>query len=115
MNTKTFGQIKTRRDFMTAFQEAMGGAHENLRSHWFFDKEQNLPKSYLVEFHPHYDSDEAHTHEWTSETVFSSLKRVAANYSARVSKTADPTLLILRQEEKDNSTEFVVDCLNPRF
>jgi hypothetical protein len=113
MNTKTFGQIKTRRDFLDAFQEAMGGAHEHLRSHWSFDKEQNLAKSYLVEFHPR--SHKGKGHEWDQNIVFSALKNISAHYDTRVSRTEDPTLLILSHEDNKQKAEFVIDCYDPRF
>ena len=103
--------IKTRRDFHDAFQSAMSGAHETLRALWHFEKGQNLPKSYLVEFHPN-DSDE---HTWTSDTVFSALHHAAKQYSALVRRTEDDSLFWLGHQELGREAEFIIDCLNPRF
>ena len=91
----------------------MSGAYAELRAKWSFAKDQNLPKSYLVEFHP---KSTGHTHhDWASETVFKSLKRISKHYGAVIKETDDPTLFYLAQQEKDHSTEFIIDCLDPRF
>ncbi len=113
MDIKPLSQIRNRRDFTEAFQEAMSGAHESLRRRWSFEKEQNLPKSYLVEFHPRIY--ECHNHTRSPEDVFSSLKQAGKFYSARVRKTEDESLLFLSHEEKHHKAEFIVDCLNLRF
>ncbi len=113
MDIKPLSQIRTRRDFTEAFHEAMSGAHESLRRRWTFEKEQNLPKSYLVEFHP--KSDESHSNGWTSESVFSALKKAGKLYNARVNKTDDESLFFLAHFEQHHKAEFIVDCLNPRF
>jgi len=106
-------EIRNRRDFMEAFQVAMSGAHENLRRLWTFEKEQNLPKSYLIEFHPKPNGD--HDHNWTSEDVYSALKRTGRLHNAMVDKTEDESLLLLSHQEPQHEAEFIVDCLNPRF
>lgn len=113
MNIQPLIDIKTRRDFNEAFEIAMSGAHQSLRSKWQFGKDQNLPKSYLVEFHP--KSNGHAQHSWDSEEVFKSLKIAGQSYGARVSRTEDDSLLYLVHSEQSYSAEFIVDCLNPRF
>lgn len=113
MDPKPLSHIKNRRDFTEAFQEAMSGAHKSLHTRWYFEKEQNLPKSYLIEFHPR--SKEFHNHTWTSDAVFSALKKAGRMYGAGVNKTEDESLLFLSHVEHRNKAEFIVDCLNPRF
>ena len=102
--------IKNRRDFHDAFQAAMSGAHETLRALWHFEEGQNLPKSYLIEFHPTSCDDDGGTH-----TVFSALQRAAKPYGGELRHTDDDTLFWLGHAEGSNSAEFIVDCLNPRF
>ena len=113
MNSKPLNEIKNRRDFSEAFQEAMSGAYESLRRHWTFEKDQNLPKTYLVEFHPRYEEGSPPT--WDSEAVFSALKETSSACSANVRRTQDDSILFLSHQEKDKQAEFIVDCLNPRF
>jgi hypothetical protein len=115
MNIQPLTDIKTRRDFYDAFQIAMSGAHQSLRSRWQFGKDQNLPKSYLVEFHP---KSNGHTdHTWNSEDVFKTLQTVGRSYGTYVQRTNDDSLLYLAHNELSGkySAEFIVDCLNPRF
>lgn len=113
MDVKPLKEIKDRRDFEDAFQSAMSGAHQTLRTLWHFEKEQNLPKSYLIEFHP--KEDDCSTHDWTTETVFSALQQVGRNCSAIVSRTEDESLLFLSHQEPENKADFIIDCLHPRF
>lgn len=113
MDFKPISEIKNRREFEEAFQAAMSGAHENLRALWHFEKEQNLPKSYLIEFHP--KASECLNHEWTTETVFSALRKSGQQFGAFVKKTDDETLFYLAHTDPKHSAEFVVDCLDPRF
>jgi hypothetical protein len=103
--------VKTRRDFHDAFQSAMSGAHDTLRALWHFEKGQNLPKSYLVEFHP----KDACDHDWSTESVFSALQNAAQLYSAVVRRTEDDSLFWMGHHEADHDAEFIVDSLNPRF
>jgi hypothetical protein len=60
MDLRPLSELKDRRDFHEAFQAAMGGAHQNLRELWHFERDQNLPKTYLIEFHPEADSCRNH-------------------------------------------------------
>jgi hypothetical protein len=71
MDVNSISDIRNRRDFHDAFQAAMSGAHETLRALWHFEEGQNLPKSYLIEFHPKQSCSQ--THEWTMLPVM--LKR----------------------------------------
>ena len=113
MDVKPISDIKNRRDFHDAFQAAMSGAHETLRTLWHFEKEQNLPKSYLIEFHPTHSRD--HSNGWTHEAVFSALLSSARQYGGELHRTDDDSLLWLDHYEGNNSAQFIVDCLNPRF
>jgi hypothetical protein len=104
--------IKSRRDFHDAFQAAMSGAYDTLRAFWHFERGQNLPKSYLIEFHP----AESSNHKWGTDDVFAALKRATKRYQGEVGKTEDDGLLWLQHSERpDRRADFVVDCLNPRF
>ena len=111
MDIKPISDIRNRRDFHDAFQAAMSGAHETLRALWHFEKGQNLPKSYLVEFHPK-DSSEP-TRMSNTSAVFSALERAIKHYGGDLRRTDDDTLFFLG--DKDVSAEFIIDCLNPRF
>lgn len=113
MDVKPIGDIKTRRDFHDAFQAAMSGAHETLRALWHFEKGMNLPKSYLVEFHPKESCK--HNHEWSTGTVFSALENATKHYGGHIRRTDDDTLFWLGNNGNNGSAEFIVDCLNPRF
>lgn len=113
MENKPLSEIKNRRDFEEAFQVAMSGAHKTLRALWHFEKEQNLPKSYLVEFHPRHD--EGCQHLWTTAAVHSALEASGRSFGARVQPTKDDSLLYLKHSEKAYEADFIVDCLNPRF
>ena len=115
MNTQSLKDIKNRRDFYDAFETAMSGAYQSLRSRWQLGKDQNLPKSYLVEFHP---KSNGHTdHVWDTEDVFKTLLAVGPSYGVHVQRTSDDSLLYLAHSEQLGkfSAEFIVDCLNPRF
>lgn len=115
MNIQPLTDIRNRRDFYDAFQIAMSGAHQSLRSRWQFGKDQNLPKSYLVEFHP---KSNGHTdHVWDTGDVFKTLQTVGQFYGAHVQRTNDDSLLYLVHNEQSGkySAEFIVDCMNPRF
>jgi hypothetical protein len=103
--------IKTRRDFHDAFESAMSGAHDTLRALWHFEKGQNLPKSYLVEFHP----KDACDHDWNTDMVFSSLQSAIQRYSGVLRRTEDDNLFWLGHHEAGHDAEFIVDSLNPRF
>ena len=111
MEVKPMAEIRTRRDFHDAFQSAMSGAHETLRALWHFEKGQNLPKSYFVEFHPNDSCD----HRWNRETVFSTLDHAAKQYNGLLRRTDDDALFWLGHNEQGHEAEFIVDCLNPRF
>lgn len=113
MQTKSLSDVKTRRDFEEAFQTAMSGAHERLRAFWHFEKGQNLPKSYLVEFHPKHNG--ATNHDWSSEAVYEALRKAGDFYGAVVQRTEDESLLYLRHHEQPHLAEFIIDCLDPRF
>jgi hypothetical protein len=113
MDVKPISDIRTRRDFHDAFQSAMSGAHETLRALWHFEKGQNLPKSYLVEFHPKESCDRGH--QWSTSTVFSALEHATKPYGGRLRRTDDDTLFWLGNNGNIGSAEFIVDCLNPRF
>ncbi len=113
MENKPLSEIKNRRDFEEAFQVAMSGAHQTLRALWHFEKEQNLPKSYLIEFHP--KGDECFNHNWTTAAVFSALEESGKWFGAQVKPTKDDSLLYLKHLEKSYEADFIVDCLNPRF
>jgi hypothetical protein len=104
--------IRNRRDLGDAFQIAMAGAHQSLRTRWQFGKKENLPKSYLIEFHPRQDN---HRDGWSTEEVFNALKHSGQFHNTAVQRTEDDSLLFLRHDENANSAEFIVDCLNPRF
>lgn len=104
--------IKNRRDLSDAFQIAMAGAHQSLRTRWQFGKKENLPKSYLIEFHPRHAN---HHNVWSTEEVFNALTDSGLVHRTAVKRTADDSLLFLSHNEPNNSAEFIVDCLNPRF
>jgi hypothetical protein len=90
----------------------MSGAHDTLRALWHFEKGQNLPKSYLIEFHPSNSFD----HNWGTKEVYSALRKAAGNYNGELGRTDDDTLLWLRHAEgRQHRADFIVDCLNPRF
>ena len=112
MDLTPISDIRNRRDFHDSFQAAMSRAHETLRALWHFEKGQNLPKSYLVEFHPK-DSSQ-HTHKWSTGTVFSALERATKHYGGHLRRTDDDTLLLLGNNDVSGA-EFIIDCLNPRF
>src|SRR5215469_15010322 len=111
MDLKPISAIKDRREFDEAFQGAMSDAHQNLRTLWHYEKGQNLPKTYLVEFHPSNNHGASHT--WGPGDVFSTLEGAAPRYAASVSKTNDETLLFLSHQGTENKAEFIVDCLDP--
>ncbi len=112
MDAVAVSDIKSRRDFHDAFQAAMSGAHDTLRALWHFEKGQNLPKSYLLEFHP---SEVCEDH-WGTDDVFTALKRATKHYGAELGRTDDDALFWLRHSERsEREADFVVDCLNPRF
>ena len=113
MQTKSLRDVKTRSDFEEAFHSAMSGAHERLRAFWHFEKDQNLPKSYLIEFHPHHNGST--NHEWTSDAVYKALKKTGRYYGSQVQRTKDESLLYLQHYEQSHAAEFIVDCLDPRF
>lgn len=112
MTVQPLTEIKNRRDFGDAFNAAMAGADQSLRSIWQFGKDQNLPKSYLIEFHP---KDNHHTHSWTSDDLFSTLVHAGERLGASVRRTNDDSLLYLSHDEPNHSAEFIIDALNPRF
>lgn len=107
-------EIKNRRDFADAFNIAMAGADQSLHSIWQqFGKDQNLPKSYLIEFHP---KDNIHSEaDWTAEDLFSTLTKNGDRIGVTVRRTDDESLLYLSHNERAHSAEFIVDALNPRF
>ena len=113
MDVKPLSEIRTRRDFHDAFQSAMSGAHETLKALWHFEKGQNLPKSYLVEFHPKESCEQAH--EWSTSTVFSALHNATKAYGGQLRRTDDDTLFWMGNNGNGGATEFIIDCLNPRF
>jgi len=103
-------EISDRRDFAETFGTAMAGAAQALRSIRQFGREQNLPKSYLVEFHP---KGNGHPRDsWTTEALFEALTK---DEGSVVQRTKDDSLLYLLHDEKTNSAEFIIDSLNPRF
>jgi len=110
---KSLSQIKNRREFGDAFHAAMSSAHKTLRAFWHFEKDQNLPKSYLVEFHPKHDDNGCH--EWTAENVYKTLKKAAPSYGAYVKRTQDESLIYLSHSEQSHTAEFIIDCFDPRF
>lgn len=105
-------EIRNRRDMSEAFQVAMTGAHQTLRAKHQLGKEQNLPKSYLIEFHPH---DNNHSDDWSSEDVYKALSHGGQHHNATIQRTEDDSLIYLVQRDPSHSAEFIVDCLNPRF
>lgn len=112
MDAVAVADIKSRRDFHDSFQAAMSGAHDTLRAFWHFEKGQNLPKSYLIEFHPNESCD----HQWGADHVFAALKRATKHYGGQLGKTEDDGLFWLRHSDASKGqADFIVDCLNPRF
>jgi hypothetical protein len=112
MDAVAVTDIRSRRDFHDSFQAAMSGAHDTLRAFWHFERGQNLPKSYLIEFHPNDSCD----HQWGVDQVFASLKRATKRYGGELGKTDDDGLLWLRHSEGSQcQADFIIDCLNPRF
>lgn len=91
----------------------MSGAHETLRTFWHFEKDQNLPKSYLVEFHPKHTEND--NHDWTTEDIYKALRKSGRYYGAHVKRTQDDSLLYLAHGEQSNTAEFIVDCFDSRF
>src|SRR5207237_9010505 len=80
---------------------------------WQIGRDQNLPKSYLVEFHP---KRNGHTpHAWTTERLFEALGQTESIFGSVVRRTKDDSLLYLSHNESANSAEFIIDSLNPRF
>jgi len=113
MNVQPLSEIKDRRDFAEAFGTAMAGAVQTLRSISKFGREQNLPKSYLVEFHPKRNGHLSHS--WTTEALFETLSNDQNAFGSVVRRTKDDSLLYLSHDEDANSAEFIIDSLNPRF
>lgn len=113
MTAHSLAQIKNRREFAEAFDAAMSGAHERLRTLWHFEKDQNLPKSYLIEFHPNHNGD--HTHEWAAEDVFKSLVHAGRRAGSTVKRTQEDSLLYVHHAEASHEAEFIVDCFDTRF
>src|SRR5437899_9274926 len=111
MTIQPLTEIKNRRDFGDAFNAAMAGADQSLRSIWQFGKDQNLPKSYLIEFHP---KDNHHAHSWTSHDLFSTLVHAGERLGASVRRTNDDSLLYLSHDEPNHSAAVIIDALNPR-
>ncbi len=110
MDAVAVAEIKSRRDFYDAFQAAMSGAHDTLRTLWHFEKGQNLPKSYLIEFHP----SDVCENGWGTEAVFSALRLTTKRHAAELGRTNDDTLFWMRHGP-GHEAAFVIDCLNPRF
>lgn len=113
MTTQSLDQVKNRREFAEAFDAAMSGAHERLRTLWHFDKDQNLPKSYLIEFHPKHNGN--HTHEWPAEEVFKALASAGKRSGTIVKRTQEESLLYVQHTEPSHEAEFIVDCFDTRF
>ncbi|HKV37814.1 MAG TPA: hypothetical protein VJX67_01275 [Blastocatellia bacterium] len=113
MDFKPLSEVKDRREFHEAFQGAMGGAHQNLRALWHFERDQNLPKTYLIEFHPAAGS--CQDHKWTPAAVFSAFERAKTHHDLAVKRTEDETLLFLENSNGKERSEFIVDCLDARF
>jgi hypothetical protein len=113
MTVQPLSEIKDRRDFAEAFGTAMAGAVQTLRSISKFGREQNLPKSYLVEFHPKHNGHLPQP--WTTEALFETLSNDQGAFGSVVRRTKDDSLLYLSHDEGANSAEFIIDSLNPRF
>jgi len=113
MTVQPLSEIKDRRDFADAFGTAMAGADQALRSIWQFGRDQNLPKSYLVEFHPKRNGHAAQS--GTTERLFEALRQAETTFGSVVRRTKDDSLLYLSHNESANSAEFIIDSLNPRF
>ena len=106
-------EIKNRRDFAEAFNVAMAGANQSMRSMWQLGKDQNLPKSYLVEFHPKNNGESVCT--WSSDKLLSTLMDESDNLGITVHGTDDDSLLYLSHHDNAHRSEFIIDALNPRF
>jgi hypothetical protein len=105
-------EINNRRDFAEAFNDAMAGAAQSMRSMWQLGKDQNLPKSYLVEFHPKHENTAC---TWSTEKLFTTLLNVSDSLGISVRVTDDDSLFYLSHSDNSHSTEFIIDALNPRF
>jgi hypothetical protein len=113
MSIQPLSEIRNRRDFAEAFGTAMAGAAQTLKTIWQFGRDQNLPKSYLVEFHPHYKN--GNSNQWTTDRLFRTLQKSQAAFGSEVRRTTDDSLIYLSHHENANSAEFIIDSLNPRF
>jgi hypothetical protein len=113
MTVQPLSEIKDRRDFADAFGTAMAGAVQTYRSISKFGREQNLPKSYLVEFHPKRNGHVPNS--WSTEALFKTLSNDQSALESVVRRTKDDSLLYLSHDENLNSAEFIIDSLNPRF
>jgi hypothetical protein len=113
MTVQPLSEIKDRRDFADAFGTAMAGAVQTYRSISKFGREQNLPKSYLVEFHPKRNGQVPNS--WSTEALFKTLSNDQSALESVVRRTKDDSLLYLSHDENLNSAEFIIDSLNPRF
>jgi hypothetical protein len=91
----------------------MAGAAQSMRSIWQLGKDQNLPKSYLVEFHPTHNDETVCT--WSSEKLFSTLVDASDSLGITVRVTDDDSLFYVLHNDNSHSSEFIIDALNPRF
>lgn len=106
--------ISDRNDLFATFQAAMSNAEDNLHTLLHYEKEQNLPKSYLIEFHPkHHET----CGNGSSSSLIASLEKLKKSCSLlQIKQTKDESLTyVLHQEEKSHYAEFIIDSLDSRF
>lgn len=96
--------IKTRREFYTQFDDVLQRTYAELRGEQRLEYELNLPKTYVVEFHPSAkDTGEG--------ALVKALRDISERDHGLVRETSDPSLVHLAVPEVD----FIVDSYDARF
>lgn len=94
--------INSRREFNEYFDESLKRANWDLGDDLKFDPGQNLPKAYVVEYHPR-------SHDASDRRGLIASVRGMNDLECR--ETADETFFVLSNAD----TTFFVDAIDPRF
>ena len=98
----TVDQINSRREFNEFFDESLKRANRDLGDDLKFDPGQNLPKAYVIEYHPRSPGTPERSRL---------LKTVREMPDLVCRETIDETFFVISREE----VTFFVDAIDPRF